>query len=284
MGLVKFTKMHGLGNDFILFDGISDRLISVDWSEVARRVCDRNIGIGADGILLGLPSDTADLGMRIINSDGSEAEISGNGLRCLVRLMHDRKHISSGECRVETGNGIVTAEIGVAGQADGDVRLTLNPPVFEACSVPIKTDKTEFLAEGMRIDGEKYTVTALSVGNPHAVMFVDDFDFDWRSVGAKIETHEMFPEKTNVEFVQILSHDKVRLKSWERGAGPTHASGTGACAAATAGIKLGKLGQQVEVVCDFGSLTVEWSGGSEKLFQTGPTAHVFEGEIELDIL
>ncbi len=284
MARFEFIKMHGLGNDFVIFDGFSQRIPETRWSELAQRICNRNLGIGADGVILALPSDEADATMRIINSDGSEAEISGNGLRCMVRMLRDRGHISSDKCRVETGAGIVAAEAGKEEGADFMVRLTLNTPVFEAKRVPVTIGKPEFLSENVEIDDRGYSLTALSVGNPHAVVFVDNYEFDWRKTGSKIETHEIFSEKANVEFVVIENPKRIRLKSWERGAGPTHASGTGACAAACAGIKLGRLEPRVEVVCDYGSLFVEWNGGDGLLYQSGPSAYVFEGEVDFDSL
>lgn len=284
MARFEFTKMHGLGNDFVVFDGISQRIPGTGWPKLAQRICDRNLGIGADGVIFALPSDDADAKMRIINSDGSEAEISGNGLRCMVRMLRDRGHISTDRCRVETGAGIVAAEAGRQEGADFMVRLELKPPVFEAKRVPVTSGKAEFLSEDVDVGNRTYSITALSVGNPHAVVFVDDYEFDWRKTGAKIETHEIFPEKANVEFVVIENPKRIRLKSWERGAGPTHASGTGACAAACAGIKLGRLEPRVEVVCDYGSLFVEWDGGDDALYQSGPSAYVFEGEIDFDSL
>jgi diaminopimelate epimerase len=217
--------------------------------------------------------------MRIFNSDGSEAEMCGNGLRCMVRLLYDRRHLRKRKCAVETISGMIEASIVSAVRSNFQVRYCVGVPEFAAANVPVKVREEYFINGKIKIGSKNYVVTSLSVGNPHTVVFVDDLSFDWREVGAGIECHKMFPNRTNVEFVKVSGRGRVLLKSWERGAGPTHASGTGACAAVAAGVMVGLLKREVEVVCDFGSLFVEWDSESSIMYQTGPTDYCFTGTV-----
>jgi len=274
---IKFTKMHGLGNDFIVIDGLTDEIPRINWAEKAGVLCDRAIGVGADGVILALPGKKLDYRMRIFNSDGSEAEMCGNGFRCMVRLLHDRKLMNGRKCAVETIGGEIEAEVVSSKKSDFAVRYCLGEPIFDAESIPVKSDSRYFINGSLKLKDKKYTLTALSLGNPHAVMFVDDLLFDWEDVGREIENHEMFPNRTNVEFVMPLGPSKVGLQSWERGAGPTYASGTGACAAVAAGVMVGLLERSVEVVCHYGSLMVEWSADDGRIYQTGPAEYSFTG-------
>jgi diaminopimelate epimerase len=275
---LEFVKMHGIGNDFVVFDGISQRLTGRKWNELSLSICDRYTGVGADGVILVLPSRKADYKMRIFNSDGSEAEMCGNGLRCLVRMLHDRGYLSGRDCEIEAMKSIIGARIVSLRKAEFLVGYNVGRPSFLTSDIPVKSKQKFFVNSKVLIGRKNYVVTSLSIGNPHTVAFVDDIDFDWRFVGMELESHPIFPNRTNVEFVLVSSPKRVLLRSWERGAGPTLASGTGACAAVAAGVMVGLLAREVEVVCELGSLMVEW-GDDGELYQTGPAEYCFTGHI-----
>ncbi len=277
MRKLSFVKMHGLGNDFIIIDGIGEKLAAGKWNDLSIRMCNRNTGIGADGLILALPARRGDFRMRIFNSDGSEAEMCGNGLRCLIRLLHDRKYLVKKTCGIEAGKRIVEARIVSAKKSDFQVRYCVGKPDFHAANIPIKIKEDYFINRKIMVMGRNFVVTSLSVGNPHTVVFVDDLDFDWQEVGQEIEVNKLFPNRTNVEFVLVASQSRVFIKSWERGAGPTLASGTGACAAVAAGVMVGLLKHEVEVVCELGCLNVEWSSNDDYIYQTGPAEYSFYG-------
>ncbi len=271
--------MHGLGNDFIMIDGIGEKLTARKWGELTAQLCDRNTGIGADGLILVLPGKRGDFRMRIFNSDGSEAEMCGNGLRCMVRLLYDRKYLTKKTCGVEAGNRIVDARIVSSKKSDFQVRYCVGKPDFLAANVPVKVKEEYFINGKIMVGRRNFTVTSLSVGNPNTIVFVDDLDFGWQDVGREMEVHKLFPNRTNVEFVLVATQRRVYVKSWERGAGPTLASGTGACAAVAAGVMVGLLKRQVEVVCELGSLNVEWSSSDDYIYQTGPAKYSFSGTL-----
>ena len=217
--------------------------------------------------------------MRIFNSDGSEAEMCGNGLRCMVRLLYDRKYLTKKTCGVEAGNRIVDARIVSSKKSDFQVRYCVGKPDFLAANVPVKVKEEYFINGKIMVGRRNFTVTSLSVGNPNTIVFVDDLDFGWQDVGREMEVHKLFPNRTNVEFVLVATQRRVYVKSWERGAGPTLASGTGACAAVAAGVMVGLLKRQVEVVCELGSLNVEWSSSDDYIYQTGPAKYSFSGTL-----
>jgi len=276
---LEFTKMHGLGNDFIVVDGIGKRLSVRDWKSLSMKLCGRFTGVGGDGVIVALPSRKADFRMRIFNSDGSEAEMCGNGLRCMIRLLHDRGYMKKRDCSIETIEQNIAASVVKSLKSDFQVRYCVGEPDFLARNIPVKTAQDYFINGKIKINRRNYVVTSLFVGNPNTVMFVDDLSFDWQSIGAAIEVDPMFPQRTNVEFVKVVSKGQIRMKSWERGAGPTLASGTGACAAVAAGIMVGLLKREVEVMCDLGSLNVNWSQDDGKIYQPGPAEYCFTGKL-----
>ncbi|MBU1320249.1 MAG: diaminopimelate epimerase [candidate division Zixibacteria bacterium] len=277
MASLDFTKMHGLGNDFIIIDGIGKKISSRPWSKLTVQLCDRFTGVGGDGVILALPSRRADARMRIFNSDGSESEMCGNGLRCMIRLIYDRGYLKTRQCSIETMKRNIAAQIVFASKKNFLVRYCVGEPEFVADRIPMNVNQEYFINGKIKINRKNYVVTSLSVGNPHTVVFVDDLSFDWRTIGAEIEVHPMFPNRTNVEFAMPATKSRILLKSWERGAGPTHASGTGACAAVAAGVLVGLLKREVEVVCDLGSLIVEWPQSDGSIYQTGSADYSFTG-------
>ncbi len=254
---MKFCKMHGIGNDFIVIDLIKDSY-DEDWSAFAVKYCDRNTGIGADGVLLVEPSERGSAFMRLINADGSHAEMCGNGIRCVARYMMERHDVSS-PVKVDTPAGLMTIE-----RVNGQYRVDMGVGSLQG-------DSRVAVAE------TSYVASKVSMGNPHAVIFVDDFDFDWMKHGKRIEHDSQFPKRTNVEFVKVLSDSELDVKVWERGAGATLACGTGACASLVAAHRAGKAGKRATIHLRGGDLEVEIVG--DRVFMTGPAEFVFEGSL-----
>ena len=279
---LKFTKMHGAGNDFVVIDGIRQRvdLAPEQW----RALADRHFGIGADQLLLvEAPSrDDVDFRYRIFNADGGEVEQCGNGARCFVRFVRDQGLTDKRAIRVETMSGVIEPRI----EDDGRVTVDMGAPVFEAARVPFDPSGLasqrvgDDLLWGLPVAGHLRWISALSMGNPHAVQLVDDVDAaPVAAEGPLVENHPAFPRRVNAGFLQVLSAHRARLRVWERGAGETLACGTGACAAAVSGIRRGLLRSPVDVETRGGVLSIAWEGGAVRM--TGPAKPVFEGEIEL---
>ena len=276
--LLKFTKMHGLGNDFVVFDAISQAVNLTP--ERCRRLADRHFGIGCDQILL-VEKPTradADFRYRIFNADGGEVEQCGNGARCFVRFVHDKGLTAKTEIRVETAAGIIVPRL----EADGQVTVNMGVPRFEPDEIPFLTEKrapTYFLS----VNGTIVEISALSMGNPHAVQLVENVDAAPVAVeGPLIEHHPAFPARVNAGFMQVMDRGHIRLRVYERGAGETLACGTGACAAAVAGIARGLLDASVRVAMRGGDLTVRWEGEGQPVWMTGPAVTVFEGEVNVE--
>jgi diaminopimelate epimerase len=272
-----FVKVHGLGNDFVLVDLLEGdpRRTSAEWPDLAMRMCDRHFGIGADGLLLLLPSDRADVRMQILNADGSEAEMCGNGVRCLARYARDRGRAGE-SLRVETLAGVLTLTF--PGGADV-VRVDMGPPRLAPREIPIRVDVEPVLDYPLQVDGYELRLSAVSMGNPHAVAFMGGEDLaalPLHEIGPLVERHDLFPRRTNFEAVALTSPHSATVRVWERGAGPTLACGTGACAVTVAGILRGELESPVDVTLPGGTLHIEWRRG-ESVFMTGPTAYAFHG-------
>ncbi|WP_028052915.1 diaminopimelate epimerase [Carboxydothermus ferrireducens] len=271
---MEFLKMHGLGNDFVVIDEIKNQnLVNKNLSDLAKKICDRRFGIGADGLVLLLPSEKADFKMRIINSDGSEAEMCGNAIRCVARYYVEKYNPAKKQLEVETLAGIIKPEV----LENNMVRVDMGRPILKPQEIPVAVEE-EPVNIPLEVLGQKFYFTAVSMGNPHAVIFVDSLaKIELEKYGPLIETHPLFPRKTNVEFVEILSPAKVKVFVWERGAGATLACGTGASAVVVAGRILGHLQEDVEVVLPGGSLFINWVFG-ESVYMTGPAEIVFKGE------
>ncbi|HLS55141.1 MAG TPA: diaminopimelate epimerase [Zeimonas sp.] len=281
---LRFTKMHGAGNDFVVIDGVRQAvdLGPAQW----RALADRHFGIGADQILLVEPArrEGVDFRYRIFNADGGEVEQCGNGARCFVRFVHDAGLTDKRAIRVETIGGIIEPRL----DDDGRVAVDMGAPVFEPAAIPFDPTGLEPRRAGadvlwpLEIDGARRWISVVSMGNPHAVQAVDDVDrAPVRTEGPLIERSARFPKRVNVGFVQVATPSRVRLRVWERGAGETLACGTGACAAVVTGIRRGLLHSPVDVETRGGLLTIDWNGGSVTM--TGPAETVFEGEIELPV-
>jgi diaminopimelate epimerase len=274
----EFTKMQGLGNDFIFLDGLKNKLPKINFSRMAKTICNRATGVGADGLILILPSRKYDFRMRAFNSDGSEAEMCGNGFRCMIRYLTEYEYSHNFAIDVETLAGKITGEVVKSTQKEYLVKVAMGCPEFESKKIPIRTSKKYFVDSILKVGNKGYEVTCVSIGNPHTVLFVDTFNTHWKILGEQIENHKVFLERTNVEFVKVASKNKIRLISWERGAGPTMASGTGATAAVAAGIHTGRLNRKVEVVFDLGSLFINWDKNTNQIYKTGPAEYVFSGK------
>ncbi len=277
---LKFTKMQGAGNDFVVLDGIGQK-VTLTPAQL-RRLADRHFGVGADQILVvERPSATgADFRYRIFNADGGEVEQCGNGARCFVRFVRDKGMTAQNEIRVETLSGIIVPRM----EVDGRVTVDMGRPTFDPARVPFRTD-SDALVQTLDVDGVEVSITALSMGNPHAVQVVDDVESaPVAMLGPKIERHARFPQRVNAGFMQVVERHRIRLRVYERGAGETLACGTGACAAVVAGIRRGLLDSPVEVETRGGELTIAWQGADNPVWMTGPAESVFEGEIETEDL
>ncbi len=273
-----FTKWQGCGNDFVLVDCRKEN--PGDYAEFARKVCDRHYGIGADGVLLVLPSDKADFRMRIFNTDGSEAEMCGNGIRCFARYLYDYGCTEKTEFTVETGAGILTPKLSLDGGKAVSVTVDMGEPVLEAESVPVQgLGSGRVIAAPLPADDRIFSVTCVSMGNPHCVIFTEDMaSVPLEKWGPVLERHTAFPRKTNVEFVEVKDRKHVRMRVWERGAAITLACGTGSCATLVAAVLNDKTERRAEIELDGGTLTVEWQEQTNHIFMTGPAELVFEGD------
>ena len=271
-----FTKMQGLGNDFVVLDGVRQplNLSSADY----QRLADRHFGIGCDQILLVEPAQNpaADFRYRIFNADGSEVEQCGNGARCFVRFVHDQGLTDQTEIAVETAKGLIYPRL----QADGQVQVNMGPPRFEPTDIPFVAEAAA-ISHTLDVGEQAYSFSVLSMGNPHAVLVVQDLDTaPVATLGPLVENHPRFPARVNVGFMQVLAPDHIRLRVFERGAGETLACGTGACAAVVAGIRRGLLGPQVRVQTRGGELHIAWAGQNEPVWMTGPAVTVFHGQLD----
>ncbi|MFZ0023382.1 diaminopimelate epimerase [Acinetobacter sp.] len=275
--LLEFTKMHGLGNDFMVVDLISQRAY-LDTLTI-QRLANRNFGIGFDQLLVVEPPDvpSADFKYRIFNADGSEVEQCGNGVRCFAKFVHDRQLTTKTKIKVQTKSGIVEPELG----ANGRVRVNMGYPKFLPQEIPFVADAPESLYDIDLAGGEKLTIDVVNMGNPHAVTIVPDvIAADVARIGPQVESHARFPARVNAGFMQIIDEKHARLRVYERGVGETLACGTGACAAAISGMRRGLLSSKVEVELAGGKLQIEWKEG-DVVWMTGPTATVYEGRLDL---
>lgn len=277
---MKFTKMQGTGNDFLFVEaGESERR---DWPALARAMCDRHFGIGADGLMLVLPSARADVRMRLFNADGSEAEVSGNGVRCLVKYAVDRgiARPHEGFIVVEGLSGLLEAQVAGAGGQVESVRLSMGAPRFAPAEIPLAVEaRPPVLDLPLEVDGETVHVACLSMGNPHAVTFIDSpvEEYPLERLGPLVERHPAFPARVNFGVARVLARDRMDVRVWERGVGETLACGSGSCAAMVAARLKGRVGDAVDIRQPGGPLTVEWDGKRE-VYLSGRAAFVFDGD------
>lgn len=282
---IQFSKMEGLGNDFIVMDDRNGLIeAGMSYPKLSVTLCDRHFGIGADGIILVKPSKDHDIRFVIYNSDGSRADMCGNGMRCFAKYLYERKIIDRKQIRVQTDAGTVIPEVSLdeSGRVTV-VQVDMGPPVMTCKDIPFVSDNDTAIEEPIDMgEGRMVTVTAVGMGNPHAVVFVDDLSkVDVSGQGRTIEIHPRFPAKTNVEFIQVMDAQTLKMKVWERGAGMTLACGTGACAALTAAHVTGRTGRRATVILDGGELSIFWDPSSNHLFKAGPARRVFEGMVRV---
>ena len=274
---MRFTKMHGLGNDYVYVNGFEERVD--DPAAVARAVSDRHFGIGADGLILILPSDKADCRMRMFNADGSEAQMCGNGIRCVAKYVYDHDIARRTTLNVETLAGVLNLDLFVAGGAANRVRVRMGEPRLQRVQIPMQGTPGEVINEPLLVDGATFDVTAVSMGNPHCVVFVEDVDgFDVARWGPYFEYHDVFPEGVNTEFIQVHDRESFSMRVWERGSGETLACGTGASAAAVACHLTGRTDRRVTAHLLGGPLELEWHASDNQVLMTGPAVEVFSGE------
>ncbi len=275
--LLRFTKMHGLGNDFMVLDLISQH--AHIQPKHAKQWGDRHTGVGFDQLLLVEPPSNPDVDFRyrIFNADGSEVEQCGNGARCFARFVVDKRLTAKKQIRVETKGGIIELEL----RGDGQISVNMGPPRLEPAQIPFIADAAA-LSYQVELDGSSHTLAAVSMGNPHAVLRVTDVEqAPVHNLGAKLELHPRFPQRVNVGFIQVVDRHYAKLRVWERGAGETQACGTGACAAAVAAISQGWMDSPVQIELPGGRLSIEWAGGGQPVMMTGPATRVFEGQVRL---
>jgi len=281
-GTLRFTKMHGLGNDYVFIDGFreavpADHLLP----ELVRKMSDRHFGVGSDGLILILPSEKADFRMRMFNADGSEAEMCGNGIRCFAKYVYQRGLTRKTSFSIETGAGILQPQVILEGDGGGQVKavkVDMGRPRFKKEEIPMVGPSGErALEETLKVDGQEVKVSAVSMGNPHCVVFVPDVTkAPLELLGPKLENHPSFPNRTNVEFVQVHDPGEITMRVWERGSGVTLACGTGACASVVVAASLGLTEREVTVHLDGGDLKVEWADDG-RVYLTGPAEEVFDG-------
>ena len=277
---MKFTKMQGCGNDYVYVDGFKEKV--EDPSAVARKVSDRHFGIGSDGLVMILPSETCDFRMRMFNADGSESEMCGNASRCVARYVYEEGLTAKKTITLETLAGEKEIKLNFCGDILENIRVDMGVPVLSPEKIPVHVPGTQIVNYPISILGTKYSFTAVSMGNPHAVFFVEDVGhFPFEMVGPMIENHIFFPNRTNVEFVEVMDRTHLKMRVWERGAGETLACGTGACATLVASVINGLSDRQATLDLKGGQLEIEWNAINQHVYMTGDAVRVFEGEISL---
>ncbi|MBQ8707654.1 MAG: diaminopimelate epimerase [Succinivibrionaceae bacterium] len=289
---MRFTKMQGCGNDYVYINGAEAGIPQEMKSGIARRLSDRHFGVGGDGVIFINPSEQADFEMEMYNADGSRGEMCGNGIRCVAAYVYGKSLTDKKELRIVSGGRIKRIWLDTDGQDPGSdqlrrvngVRVDMEEPILEAARIPVKSEKKTVVNEPIEVEGKIYRHTCVSMGNPHAVVYVDDADsFPLDRLGRHFENHPSFPKRVNTEFVQILDRRNVKMRVWERGTGETFACGTGACATAVAGVLNGCTDHEITVHLLGGDLKIRWDGDGHPVYMTGPAEFVFEGEIELSL-
>ena len=277
---MKFTKMHGIGNDYVYVNCLQEKV--EDPSGTARKISDRHFGIGSDGLILIKPSEKADFQMDMYNADGSKGAMCGNGIRCVAKYVYDYGLTDKTSISVETGSGIKYLDLTVENNKVTMVKVDMGEPDLTASHIPIKAQTEQVIDEPIEVDGKTYRITGVSMGNPHGVVFLDDIDsLDIEKIGPSFENHVRFPNRINTEFVQLDNRSHVRMRVWERGSGETLACGTGACAVAVACVVNGLTQREVTVSLRGGDLKICWDEKDGHVYMTGPATVVFDGEIDL---
>lgn len=276
--MIKFTKMEGLGNDYVYIDCYSKKQDIKNESSLAKFMSNRHFGVGSDGLILICKSNIADFKMRMFNSDGSEAEMCGNGIRCVGKFVYDKNLTKKTEVEIETLAGIKKLQLEVTNGKAEKVKVDMGEPILDVTKIPISSKENIVTIEAQNM---KFKFTCVSMGNPHAISTIKNVDnFEIEKYGPIIEKNEIFPNKTNVEWIEIINKNKIKMRVWERGAGETLACGTGACACVVAGVLNNILDRKVLVELLGGKLEIEWNKNDNHVYMTGPARSVFEGEME----
>lgn len=281
---MKFTKMHGCGNDYIYIDGNREKIREDQKPAVVKHLSDRHFGIGGDGVIFINPTDVddADFEMEMYNADGSRAEMCGNGIRCVAKYVYDKGLTSKKKINIISAGNIKKLCLTIQDKKVILVKVNMGAPELIAKNVPVKSENEKVIDEAITVNGKEYKMTCVSMGNPHAVVFMDNVeDLEINKLGPYFENHERFPKRTNTEFVKVLDRHTVQMRVWERGTGETLACGTGACATVVACILNGLTEEQVTVKLLGGELEIFWDRKENLVFMTGPATHVFDGEINL---
>jgi diaminopimelate epimerase len=277
---MKFTKMQGCGNDYVYVDCTKEVIEHIP--ETAVKVSDRHFGIGSDGLILIKSSETADFFMDMYNNDGSRGKMCGNGIRCVAKYVYDYGLTNKKHLRIETLSGIKELDLILQDGKVSQVTVNMGAPILQPSLIPVVSDKDVLIKEPITIDGQRYEITCVSMGNPHAVVFVEDTSsLPIEVIGPKFENHPIFPDRVNTEFIQIIDRTHIRMRVWERGSGETFACGTGACASVVACVLNGLTEPEVTVTLLGGDLSIRYDQKENTIYMTGPAVKVYEGEIEL---
>jgi diaminopimelate epimerase len=277
---MKFSKMHGCGNDYVYVNGFNESV--KDPSSLSVKISDRHFGIGSDGLILILPSDIADFRMRMFNSDGSEAEMCGNAIRCVGKFVYDNGLTDKLQVSIETLAGIKFLEMIAEDNKIKQVKVDMGEPILKPSRIPVNAEGTDFISRVVKVNNAEYKLTCVSMGNPHAIAYVDNVtEFPLEIVGPKVETHDLFPRKINSEFVEVIDRSTLKMRVWERGAGETMACGTGACAVLVASVLNNLCERKAVVKLLGGDLLIEWNKDNNHVYMTGPAVKVFDGEIRI---
>lgn len=278
---MKFTKMQGIGNDYVYVNCFEEKIENP--SKLSIKLSDRHFGIGSDGIILIEPSDKADCRMDIYNADGSQAMMCGNGIRCVGKYVYDRGIVKKDVIKVDTMSGIKTLFLQIEDGKVKYVMVDMGKPELNAENIPVNyNNKEQVISEPITVDEKEYNITCVSMGNPHCIMFVDDVNrIEIEKIGPKFEHNSIFPNRANIEFVEVLNKNEVNMRVWERGSGETWACGTGACATAVACAVNGKTDRRVKVHLKGGDLNIDWKKDSDSVFMQGPAEFVFDGTVQL---
>ena len=277
---MKFTKMHGIGNDYVYVNCFKETVEHP--SEAAIKVSDRHFGIGSDGLILIKPSEVADGKMEMYNADGSQGAMCGNGIRCVAKYMYDYGITDKTSISVETKSGIKYLDLTIKDGKVDTVKVNMGTPILKAVDIPVRSEKEQMIDEPVMVDGKEWKITCVSMGNPHAITYIDDVkNLEIEKIGPKFENHEIFPDRVNTEFVHVIDRNTVEMRVWERGSGETLACGTGACAVAVSSILNGLTEEEVTVKLLGGDLKIFWDRTENKVYMTGSATTVFDGEISL---
>ncbi len=274
---MRFTKMHGIGNDYVYVDCFRETLPS-DPAALARAIADRHCGVGGDGLILICPSERADARMRMFNADGSESEMCGNGIRCVAKYVYEHGIAAKSTLQIETGRGVLALDLSIEDGKVDRVRVNMGAPILDGPKIPTTLPGNPVVNAPLEVVGRTLQVTCVSMGNPHCITYVEKLSDEWvQVVGRAIETDPHFPQRVNAEMIEVISPREVRMRVWERGSGETQACGTGACAVCVAGVLTGRTERKLLVHLPGGDLELEW-GADNHVYMTGPAVEVFSGE------